>query len=196
MPPKSNSSLFHHFSWDPSGLSSSHWWWQQSLRSSSFFHLILPPLPGLILFQKVKSDVSFTYTHGTQWAPIWTKSKNSVSCPTRSVYMELFISTHIYSHMSPPILYREPCSVISVSPYTKFVTSLHFLKVISAFAYYLQDSCCLAIIHIHVFQQDLSRIPLLPDSRVPPVRHSSAYTGLGAGVQVNNSSRYLGFLFS
>lgn len=96
----------------------------------------------------------------------------------------------------PPILYREPCSVISVSPYTKFVTSLHFLKVISAFAYYLQDSCCLAIIHIHVFQQDLSRIPLLPDSRVPPVRHSSAYTGLGVGVQVNNSSRYLGFLFS
>lgn len=96
----------------------------------------------------------------------------------------------------PPIPYHEPCSVISVSPYTKIVTSLHFLKVISPFAYYLQDSCCLAIIHIHVFQQDLSRIPLLPDSRVQPVRHSSAYTGLGAGVQVNNSSSYLGFLFN
>ena len=79
-------------------------WWQQSLWLLSFLppqELILP-LPGLILFQKVKSDVSFTNIHGTQWVPIWTQSKNSVPCHTRSVYMELFISTHIYSHMSPP----------------------------------------------------------------------------------------------
>ena len=134
--------------------------------------------------------------HGTQRAPIWTKSKNSVSCPTRSVYMELFISTHTYSHMCPLIPSHEPCSIIHVSPHAKTVTALRFLKVISPFAYYLQDSCRLAITHIHVFQQDLSRIAFLPDSRVQPVRHSSAYTGLGAVVQVTNSSRYLSFLCS
>lgn len=127
----------------------------------------LPPIlhtTARILFWKVQSDVSFIYKKYSVGSCL--DQVQILSMPSRLVSMEPYLTpAHITVTSTPD---HEPCSIetevlVPFSTTRAFHSSLSSANTIPS-AGGLHHPCSLAVIHIHVFQEDLTPTPVLPDS--------------------------------
>lgn len=169
---------------------------------TTFSLVIWPKFPSLpshpfttarILFQKVKSDVSFTYIKNL--VGCWLDQVQILILP-KCLYWAVYINLHLQLHL----IHSLPGTLFHINRSTH--ASRHMLSLSHLFDFCKYPLCLLsehhsgylAVIYTQVLQKDLIQMPVLLDNMVQffAFRHLAIpqHTLLGGKSTVYNSSRY------